>query len=679
MASNVGPVFGTLRRGTVIEYRSGDQTMLVNLDLEGQPSDSKQNYLVPVPLAASGPNGEILGFMPKKGSPVILGQGMGGEWYVVSYIPVDNVFSDTTSLAEGRILLQVRDNIGLFVDPTSGVNIGSQDAFVQIDPDREIFSHCFDSELFFTEATRSVRGVVKRDLRPNPNRGVTGSALSDHGYDDGLSKVGMDSSGLTDVFTDGSNTVRNLPLVENRELTYEFAHSGRFSTDEGEAELYANSRKPGRRRASTNRKELRTDTLSLGLTYPNHLLEIVKGTVVDIFGNVLDLNRTKLPLGTVPELSIRTAAEREKAFAKIRAQLRKSLAYHFEINTRKDTASSIDAPAPVPDVTSVADYGRNRSRFFFDVDKEGQFKLNVPSSSERGNVPLLARYENHSTLLSAKLNTDPNAFSRNTDHQDVYLDGFALTGTPDAEDGVKLSGSDSSLEGFEAPVDRVTGKPIKLNTAYHNISTTVESHQTENQAAYDPDNQINDTTVTPVLEKIVSDNIVVSGEEANAGGRSGTMNFDGFISLSVGANTVDRQSLWFDYAGGVVGRVGRDLRGVSYAVSLDGDLLMQVGGTTVANDSRFTGPNGPSNALRSGAVDIRVMTATGDPEFTIVRIDEKGIKIITPGRLDISAQQSIRIKSGAKLIFDAEEIIMYGNEIPGVARPVLRKPNQSIG
>ena len=47
-----------------------------------------------------------------------------------------------------------------------------------------------------------------------------------------------------------------------------------------------------------------------------------------------------------------------------------------------------------------ADYGRQRSRFFIDIDKEGQFKLNVPASSEKGNVPILTRYENYSTINS---------------------------------------------------------------------------------------------------------------------------------------------------------------------------------------------------------------------------------------------------------------------------------------
>ena len=48
-----------------------------------------------------------------------------------------------------------------------------------------------------------------------------------------------------------------------------------------------------------------------------------------------------------------------------------SISAFMEINTRKgDAESNIFAP-PSPDETT--DYGRNRSRSFIDIDKEGQF------------------------------------------------------------------------------------------------------------------------------------------------------------------------------------------------------------------------------------------------------------------------------------------------------------------
>jgi hypothetical protein len=142
-------------------------------------------------------------------------------------------------------------------------------------------------------------------------------------------------------------------------------------------------------------------------------------------------------------------------FTALRSESRKTIAYHFEINTRK--------PNP-PDLTNLSsfvnnssDYIRQKSKFQFDIDKEGQFKLFVPMSSETGNIGLLTRYENYTTARAVKDNTDPRAFIRSSNNIDVLHDVFG-------QNVINIVGNSDDTKAFAVPVDRQTEKPIGLGT-----------------------------------------------------------------------------------------------------------------------------------------------------------------------------------------------------------------------
>lgn len=675
MSAKTGSGIGLLRRA-VVESVDLEKAELRCRLAERSSAEDPQTFPMRYPAMLAGPKGKFSGGHFERGDNIVVGMGPGGEWFYVSSI-LPNFASDFLSspLRSGRILFQtspLNDNANsnrLFLDPQSGIHLGDANNEIHADPIRNIpiYSNNFEHHLSFSEAHRAITGVVRRDLTPNSNRGVTGSSLDSHTYESGLKTVPMDTSSIE---SPGGAFARNLPLVEQREQVYELANSFLFRDENEEADRLNDNGRFKNSRLHKSRRNSRADLLSLSLVRPNYLMETVKGTVVDIFGNILDLNRSILPIGKTEKLSLNVASDKSDAFARIRRELRKSIVYHFEINARKDTVKDftnpeVVPPSDAPDVSSIDDYARDRSRFFLDIDKEGQFKLNVPASSETGNVPLLTRYENNTTLRAAKNGTNPDVFERNANDSepDVALESFATTSS------VNLSAGDTTLEGFASPIDRVTQTPMKLGTAFHDITQTVSSHQSSEPIPYRPDNLLNDPDDVPPLENIVSDEIIVSGTDSNAGGRSGALNFDGFIALNVGANTVDRQSMWFDYAGGVVGRVGRDVRGVSYAASLDGDMLLQIGGSTVSNDSRFTGPNAPNNSFRSGALDIRVITSSGGveefAEATVIRIDEKGVRIVTQGRLDIESEGNIKINAGAHLILNGDRIFFYGDpDIP---------------
>lgn len=670
-----GTHIGLFRVATILKYND-DGTVRVALN-EASFHSVRNEFNTAIPLSWTGQEGEFLGGYPRTGSTVVVSQAHSGQWYIVSYLPSDSVFKNTSSslsssfsknrfsaLKPGRILAQVKDGTRLFLDPDIGIQAGSANNFLHLETDLSILSHNFNSELAFTDAYRYINGVIKRDLFENSNRNITNSTLDSVAYDESLYTIGLDPSNNVSSINTGSTT-RNPALIEKRELVYEFSNSYGFTNDQTESVLYSgSSTTPPDIKVS--RRNMRTDALSLSLQAPNHLIEVIQGTAVDIFGNIVDINRNVLPIGKIDLLSLSNNTDKVDAFVRIREQLRKSIAYHFEINARKGAPTTdnpnLQASSP-PDVSIygstgdyAVDYARDRSRFIFDIDKEGQFKLNVPASSEVGNIPLLTRQENFSVLLAAQDPTsNPDDFIGSEDNQDIYLENFA------SKTSIKLNDSNHTADGYASPVDRNTGDTIKYGTTYHDITRTCNEFLTTANwlsanlklVNFDKDNGLN--TYFKPLAQVVTDTIIVSGASANAGGRSALLNFDGFVNWNIGANTIDRQSLWLDTAGGAVMNFGRDLNGNSLIAGFDGDVMMQVGGVGLGNkyDSRFAKQN---DAYRNGAFQIMVL-AQG--QQYIIRVAQEGISLISPGTINLSAQGDIMVRSNSRMLFEAEEIIMH--------------------
>lgn len=662
---SVGPIPGFAREGTVTGVNLNRGTMNIKLNLAKSDKQTFRDIEVEIPAAWTGPNGEWAGGCPARGSTVWAVLATGGRWTVLNYVPSDGAFGNRNtpdsgfstsknilaSLKPGRYVSQVKNNIRHLLDPNIGIQFGSPVDFVHADPTtsvskRSIYSYKFKQSFAFTDASRKIEGPVKRDKSSNSLRDISGSALTSHSYDSSLTTIGLDP-----VTAAGPAFIRNPPFIESRKVVYEYAFSYGYTTDSEEAAEYDTNIPPDISE-TFKRRDSRADVLSLSLVEPNQLMERIAGTVVDIYGNILDINRNKLPNGLVDELNLKSNAENQsETFVNLLAQTRKSIAYHFELNARKSEVPSRGSYFPESD--SLIDYARDRSRLSFDVDKEGQFKLNVPASSETGNVGLLTRYENYSTLKAFEDDTDPRNFVRNSTETDIFLESYGVG-------VVSLTGDDQALEGFSAPVDRITDIPIKLGTAYHNLQDTLQIHNRSLEGndllpvqVY-ADSLLNDTSLIPPPGDVVTSNITVSGPNANAGGRSGTINFDGMISCNIGANTVDRQSLWFDTAGGIVANVGRDVFDRSLAARFDGDILVQIGGTTVSNDSRFKNLN---NGVKDGVLDIRVVN---NAQMHIIRIDKTGVSIASSGRLDIFSAQDMKFTALGDMIFDAEGIYMYG-------------------
>jgi hypothetical protein len=647
---------GLLRRGAIDSY--DPIRGIIRVKLNNAPSSSGNPPVdIPAPYGLFFNNGLFFGTKPVPGTPVVVGQGSGGQYYFVSFLAENLPIVPDLNL--GELLIRANDNTIITLNTSNSIRVGSPNNRVHINTaaNSNYISTNFYNQFNFTQASRRVEGLVKRDKILNTNYDQN-SKLEDDSYDSKLFIIPLDPSTTATSIITGST--KNPPFVEQREMIYEFQYLSDVEDDLSESLLYTDGGTNSQNYIFPNRRKSRSDTLSLTLASPNYLMEVIKGTVVDIFGNILDINRNPLPVGQ-DQNTIRPDKTTDKvaSFFNIKELERKSLAYHFEINARKDLTGK-NGQLTLPDITSNADYARLRSRFFIDIDKEGQFKLNVPASSEKGNIPLLTRYENYSTF-GPEDNNNPNKLIFREDNLDIFQDSFAAPKATPTDSGFSYATERGSItiksgDADGAPIDRITGAHIKHGTVYHDILQTCYAQQNNQFINYQagtsvtPTVNINDI---PELKNVVSDTIKVSGSDANAGGRSGSINFDGSIELNIGANTVDRQSLWLDTAGGMVANIGRDLQNKSAAISMNGDVYMQIGGFGVVGDSRFVKQN---NGSMGAVLDLRVFTDGG--YVHMIRCDKDGITIMTPGNLAIHAKGNMKLSSDANIEIDCETLTL---------------------
>lgn len=165
---------------------------------------------------------------------------------------------------------------------------------------------------------------------------------------------------------------RNIALTEYRHVINEFpAYAGFDGFKNESSNTFSNEaldvldKKYDKIRQENDDKGI----LSLG---KNQLIEIIAGNIVDRYGSSLDINYMQLsyggPFGSVP------GKDHVKKFEEARRITRRGIGYHFQLST--NTESDSDGPNP--------------NNFTYAIDKEGLLKVNVPKSSNTGNVPYLS-------------------------------------------------------------------------------------------------------------------------------------------------------------------------------------------------------------------------------------------------------------------------------------------------
>ena len=686
--------------------------------------------IVPIPHPYAGKKGEgiFVGF--RKNNVVALGMLPNEEYIPVFTIPLPASYNSSIYTSEidfddisfpnidsGDIVVQGAsagqlrfDNNGYIVLENQfgeGVTYNSADDHSA----RCSISIASPTEYHISEAGVKASGMVRRDVRTKETEEEFSDLLADPDAEQILEQVGWDPTKQTSFYTrvpvsQGTASVdnkkfRNPPRIENREIIFEYAKS--WNVGNFQDELIKMESDDMILPDSSDRRERRSNVLSLSQTSPNELIERINGNLVDIFGNVLNINKAIIPTpsGSTPDNLLLDAFEIN----------RHSVAYHMEINTKKGYAYRESERSLKPAILSnnipnpmvSANNAKDRSRWAFRIDKEGLTTLNIPATSETGTVPLLTRQETSSVLkvdVNGKLTDgqreDSEGLYRNSNNQDIFHDQFGPGGIKvntntkieNRLNGKKTSWVENSSNATSLP------KYVEAGTAFHDITKTARTLLEKNinrRASEIPDDGEADMADPLAISQevnaiynanasaIIDPDTGLISNQPNAGGRSAQINMDGSLELSIGSNTIDRVSWVLDTAGALVARLGRDRQGRSAIIHSDGTIAIEVGGFDFIGesgadevDTRFVGRGlsrkqslpKDQKRFRDGKLVIRVRrantTQTGpDEDENFLIIDESGITLVTPGQFNVISEQDITFQSGSAIILEAPVIRNY--------------------
>ena len=639
-------------------------------------------HRAPLPHPYAG-NGSGIFYGIEEGNVLLMARGPSNTWYVVSIIPnvtfnvntqgAENVYyyqNKYPQLNPGEVSL-IGVN-GQFIDILKNGNIaldagiGAKSANFELSNlSAGIFTRI--NQLYsFTEAGRKIEGVIKRDLSRTEQSTTTNTInfLDGEEYDLLLNTIGRSPQNEVQKRSAQiiKSTVRNPALVEKKEITYEYATQFNVLDFENEVKALGKiaTQSGGQTTVDisnlktdiTSRQNRRTDTLDLNQQNFNHLIEKVEGTIVDIYGNILDLNRNVIQVPNTTTL--KTNGNDVVGLRNIYDYLRRSVKYHFEINSRKNLFSTYLYP-PEDQNTN---YSEN-SRFSVDIDAEGLTKINIPASSETGNIPILSRY------LTTVDPTDPTSGAfRAQNGVDIQIQQF---GAISQENSSLYSGQTIQADDYSPQV--INSPKATVGTAFHDIFNIANSIFT-NGTLKSSNPIASPNQSTPPVSASINNKIYRADDPAfqtntpNAGGRSLNLNLDGSMSLNIGADTVDRKSYVVDMAGGTISHYGRDINGRSIIHQSDGDVIIQVGGNQIATDPRFPVGSLPNDktTFRPGRLEIHLLQSIDGsiPPHKIL-IDENGITMSTNGSLIMQADNNIILDAAGSVLLNGEQIFENGN------------------
>jgi hypothetical protein len=676
---------------------------------------------IPVPHPYAGSSGEGIFVGTKPGTNVSVGM-MSYERYIpIGTVPIKGVYGDLLGtneidvedigypkLSESDIVIQGRHGAQFRLDGAGDILIKNEfDEGLIMGGNRGLTTRCsIDTKppvhYEISQSGLLARGIVRRDSKIEDDDESFVDFLYSLSSESLLEPIGRHPEKKV-AHLSQKNGFRNPAFVEDRKVIFEFGRDWNVGTYDVELSSLNEDQVPIY--YSEERRERRNNLLSLSLTAPNELIESVTGTLVDIFGNLLDINKNIIE----PPAGEKTNELLDDMYEKIRH----TVAYHLEINSRKGYAyrnntNNISIPTVLknsPDPFTTENNSRDRSRWAARIDKEGLTTLNIPATSETGNVPLLTRQETTS-VVDTDENGNPLDVARNEENgetkdlyrnkksKDIFLDQFG-------PGGISLNGRDidnrlknketSWIEDSRAKLP----EKIQSGTAFHNITKTAEKIIKENINKKASD-VFNDVSVEEAALAVTDEiNVFLPNKEVqerdpktgiipnqpNAGGRSAQINLDGSLEASIGANTIDRVSLTMDTAGAVVAHMGRDRRGRSAILQSDGDVLMEVGGWDFigesaddTTDTRFVGlgvnreeslPLDPKR-FKDGKLVIRIRRSNGegtgpdgDNQDHILTIDETGITIESAGRMNFKSTMDMTFKSDSGIILDSRYVMCY--------------------
>jgi len=628
-----------------------DQTCIVQFSDRSDGEDNRKRVTLPHPMASSGWG--ILA-TPTTGTRVMINMQQNELPHIVSTVPISQFSSDFNKssnvidisvdqpgypiLAEGSMALQSASGSNICLENDGRILFDVNDIELEYSPRFNALSESYTSLYTNTNSHRQISGPIKRDLRERPESVETlFDKLLDVDTDTVLSKIGrnplLPAEPLTVNLNSSNEILRNPALVENRTMVYEFTRSAMVQDHAKEVERLQGAEGPAFLSQNSRRDLARSDILNLGLHLPNNLIERVEGTVVDYYGNILDINRSKIEFSElINSEQMKNADKRMEIEA---ALLRRSIKYHFEINARKEglAETTTDVLDGVNADDESSNIGYSHSRFSMDIDGEGFVKLNIPSTSNVGNIPLLSRYSNafdKEAVVDRGEDKRNDGTYRNNPRVDVLHMAFGNT------EGL----------GIDVPPEYIPdniiseGAPFKYRTAYHDVLNIVTDVRSE------------DGPAAPLLTAL--DNTIDLGEgtaSPNAGGRSMHANLDGSLELNIGRDVSDFKSILVDTAGGIVSSLGKDKNGNSITTQTDGDVQIQVGGSSVRGEEAATTNN------------FTMFVRAGDGQFHKIEMNENGVFITSAPNtnLVLESNKNLVLSAKGQTLLGGESIQVYGS------------------
>jgi len=675
----------------------------------------QQRFSVALPNPSSGMDSGVY-HHPEPGTMVAVGWSYREQPVILTTLPSSAFSKDSTlegnsediyvgtsgypKLGRGEVALSGIGGTEIRLANLGCINMSFGDSFFDLDcSDRSVLS--VKETLQSTEAGFKVSGVILRDLRSLTSKDeALENKITNSSYLRNLTPISRDPifapASITSSLKDGlSEAQRNPPFIENKSIVYEFAKSYMVDTLDEEASRLNEDEEHDFLFQPSNRNNTRYNILNLNTDNPNLLIEKTEGTLVDIYGNILDLNRSPIlfPGDTEGKKSTK------ERLRKLETLTRRSVKLHYEINSRKASKGQVSTTTlEGGDDLAV---GHTHSRWSFDVDGEGLTKINIPASSNVGNIPLLTRYV--TANLRAKDSTDESAsqtsdstgndsqFNDISNPRDIFFRPTSVDGVDTNQDIFHLAYGDLSSDGIPvhlAPgnIGEKGGPTLAYRTAYHDIVNTAPKALvgpnipgTPGQSAFVPDgsadafsNLFDDivgaaasslpvssagasTPATPPTAiRNISLNNAFAEEGApvpNVGGRSIFANLDGSVEFNIGRDFIDHKSMVLDTSGGIISRIGKtraESNNASIISQLDGSVFIQIGGDSIEGEEKIADPK----------VKLVVQGSKGTDEISI---DANAVRIKTA-----ASGKNLILESSKNLILKANGVLMLAGSTVAV-------------
>ena len=272
-------------------------------------------------------------------------------------------FGESIAIGDNKILIQTSNG--------EGISLKKKD-------NRLYHFNASHSSTQYTNAGRVLSGAVQRINKRNGGglrkKNPIPDALESNLFADTEFYAYSDVVGLFPNSSEAKDTFKNIfkmkvrnrnaGLSEHRVVVNEFTTDSMFTGFLDEAERAAGKINLSK----TSSGPISREPLSVLKLSEHELLELVSGNLVDINGEVLDINYRPISFSrdnVTPKKDISAAYDSAKRIS------RRGVGFHFQLATIDQDSRS-------------ADTSKN---FTLDVDKEGVLKLHVPASTDTGNIP----------------------------------------------------------------------------------------------------------------------------------------------------------------------------------------------------------------------------------------------------------------------------------------------------